>query len=131
MNPADPRFHIIVLTGRLVTDPELRQLPSGDLVCTIRIAVDGMRRNRETGYVKVTSFGKPGEAAARVLTRGWLVNVVGRLQEEAWTTQDGQNRTSHSVVGSIEFLAAPKSASGYDEHEEAAYQAAIEADGAE
>ena len=79
----------LVLTGRLVADPDRRELPSGTPVCQFRLAVDGLRRNRETGFVRVTSFGNGADAAARVLTKGWLVNVVGRLQEDAWQ-QDGQ-----------------------------------------
>ena len=99
----------LVLTGRLVADPDRRELPSGTPVCQFRLAVDGLRRNRETGFVRVTSFGNGADAAARVLTKGWLVNVVGRLQEDAWQ-QDGQNRTTYEVIGEIEFLAAPRPA---------------------
>ena len=99
----------LVLTGRLVADPDRRELPSGTPVCQFRLAVDGLRRNRETGFVRVTSFGNGADAAARVLTKGWLVNVVGRLQEDAWQ-QDGQNRTTYEVIGEVEFLAAPRPA---------------------
>jgi single-stranded DNA-binding protein len=54
----------------------------------------------------VASFGKPVEAAARVLTQGWLVAVSGRL----WETADGAKRSGHQVIGHVEFLAAPKGA---------------------
>ena len=50
-------------------------------MCELRLAVDGMgRAARETGYIDVSTFGKPGEAAAHVLTKGWLVAVDGRLR---------------------------------------------------
>ena len=98
------------LTGRLTRIPELRSLPSGDTVCTIRLAVDGMGRGgrNETGYIDVASFGDSGAAAAKILSKGWLVAVDGRLQYGTWTTDDGQNRHDYQVVGNIEFLAAPK-----------------------
>ena len=70
----------ITITGRLTRDPELRSLPSGDPVCKLRLAVDGMAPKRETGYVDVSAFGPSGEAAARVLTKGYLVAVDGRLR---------------------------------------------------
>lgn len=98
----------IQLTGRLTRDPELRQIPGGDPVCKIRIAVDGLAAKRETGYIDVTCFGKAGEAAARVLTKGWLVAVDGRLQHDTWM-KDDEKRSTYSVVGQVEFLAAPKS----------------------
>jgi single-strand DNA-binding protein len=96
------------ITGRLTRDPELRSLPTGDVVCTIRLAVDDMAGRGETGYINAASFGKPGEAAARVLSKGWLVAIDGRLRYASWTTDDGQNRHDYELVGNIEFLAAPK-----------------------
>ena len=61
-------------TGRLSRDPELRALPDGTPVCKITVAVKGLARgDDEVGYIDVTSFGAGGEAAARVLGKGWLV----------------------------------------------------------
>jgi single-strand DNA-binding protein len=63
----------------------------------------------ETGYVNVSAFGKPGEAAARVLSKGWLVAVQGRLSYRAWEADDGSKRHDYEIVGNVEFLAAPRS----------------------
>ena len=109
----------IQLTGRLTRDPELRQIPGGDSACKMRIAVDGLAAKRETGYIDVTCFGKAGEAAARVLTKGWLVAVDGRLQYDTWT-KDDEKRANYSVVGHVEFLAAPKSETTEEESGSAA-----------
>ena len=98
----------INITGRLTTDPELRSLPSGENVCKLRLAVDGLAPNRDTGYVNVACFGKPGEAAARVLSKGWLVAVQGRLSYQQWETDDGSRCHDYEVVGNVEFLAAPR-----------------------
>lgn len=98
-------------TGRLTRDPELRALPSGTSVCELRLAVDGMGRNREVGYINVSVFGAGGEAAARVLNKGWLVAVDGRLQFGEWDTEEGSKRHDYTVVGNVEFLAAPRSSS--------------------
>jgi single-strand DNA-binding protein len=70
----------VSITGRLTRDPELRLIGEGKNICKLRLAVDRMGRNNDTGYVDVTCFGKPAEAAAKVLTQGWLVAVEGRLQ---------------------------------------------------
>jgi single-strand DNA-binding protein len=96
------------ITGRLTADPELRSLPSGEGVCKLRLAVEGLAPSRETGYVNVSCFGKPGEAAARVLAKGWLVAVQGRLSYRAWEADDGSKRHDYEVVGNVEFLMAPR-----------------------
>ena len=61
-------------------------------------------------YIDVASFGKPAEAAAKVLTQSWLVAVSGRLEYAEWETADGAKRSGHQVIGHVEFLAAPKGA---------------------
>jgi single-strand DNA-binding protein len=101
----------ITLTGRLTRDPELRQLPSGEQVCCLRLAVDGMQPSNETGYIDVVSFGKPAEAAAAHLTKGWLVAVDGRLQQRDYQAKGGEKRTAWEIVGRVEFLTAPRGTS--------------------
>ncbi len=97
----------LTLTGRLTRDPELRELPNGGSVCKLRLAVDDMAAGRQTGYINVSTFGKPGEAAAKVLSTGWLIAVDGRLEYHEWE-QDGKTRHDYEVIGSVEFLAAPR-----------------------
>jgi single-strand DNA-binding protein len=73
------------------------------------LAVDGMGRGRdEAGYVNVSAFGNPGDAAARILTKGWLVAIDGRLQYGEWETDDGTRRHDYEIIGNVEFLAAPR-----------------------
>jgi single-strand DNA-binding protein len=99
----------IQLTGRLVADPTGKELPDSAYVCEMRLAVDGMGRGGrdQAGYVDVHSFGESGKAAAKVLTKGWLVAVAGRLQHEVYE-KDGQKRSAYRVIGHVEFLAAPR-----------------------
>ena len=99
----------IICTGRLTKDPELRKLSDELSVCQLRLAVDGMGRGREVGYINVSVFGKAGDAAAQYLSKGWLVAVDGRLEYGEWDS-DGTKRHDYTVVGNVEFLAAPKPA---------------------
>jgi single-strand DNA-binding protein len=100
----------IICTGRLTKDPELRQVSDEMKVCQLRLAVDGMGRGREVGYVNVAVFGKAGEAAKQYLSKGWLVAVDGRLEYGEWETDGGEKRHDYSVVGNVEFLTAPRPA---------------------
>ena len=81
-----------ICTGRLTKDPELRQVSEETKVCQLRLAVDGMGRGREVGYVNVACSAAGGEAAAKVLAKGWLVAVDGRLEYGEWET-DGWRET--------------------------------------
>ena len=73
----------------------------------MRLAVDGMGRAREVGYINVSVFGNSAEAAAKYLTKGWLVAVDGRLEFGQWETDAGDKRHDYTVVGNVEFLTAP------------------------
>ncbi|HEY6395932.1 MAG TPA: single-stranded DNA-binding protein [Solirubrobacteraceae bacterium] len=99
-----------ICTGRLTSNPELKALPSGTSVCQLRLAVDGMGRAREVGYVNVAVFGAGGEAAAKVLANGWLVAVDGRLEYGEWEAEGGEKRHDYCVVGNVGFLAATRPA---------------------
>jgi single-strand DNA-binding protein len=101
-----------ICTGNLTKDPVVRELPSGSSVCELRVAVDGMGGLEEPGFITVSVFGKPGEAAARYLSRGWLVAVDGRLQFAEWETEDNASRHDYTVIGNVEFLSAPRPAEG-------------------
>jgi single-strand DNA-binding protein len=94
-------------TGRLTRDPELHELPGGGTVCKLRLAVNDMAPGHETGYINVATFGKAGEAAAQILSTGWLVAVDGRLAYHEWE-QDGKTRHDYELIGSVEFLAPPR-----------------------
>ena len=97
----------IICTGRLTKDPELRKVSEELKVCQLRLAVDGMGRGREVGYINVSVFGKAGEAAAEYLSKGWLVAVDGRLEYGEWDSE-GSKRHDYNVVGNVEFLTAPR-----------------------
>jgi single-strand DNA-binding protein len=98
-------------TGRLTKDPELRRLTEHTAVCDLRVAVDGMGRGREVGFINVRVFGPPGIAAAEHLTKGFLVAIDGRLEFAEWESDSGFKRHDYTIVGSVEFLSAPRSAS--------------------
>jgi single-strand DNA-binding protein len=108
-NGRDKKMNInhTTCTGRLTKDPELKQLTADTSVCELRLAVDGMGRGRETGYINASVYGAAGAAAAEHLTKGWLVGLDGRLEYREWDTEQGR-RHDYTVIGNVEFLAAPR-----------------------
>jgi len=101
----------VVLVGRLTRDPELRALPSGASVCSLRLACNSSRRDVDGNYQErpnffdVSVYGASGESVSRYLRKGSRVGVDGRLEWREWETADQQKRQAVSVVGdAIQFL---------------------------
>jgi single-strand DNA-binding protein len=102
----------VVLTGNLTADPELRSLPSGMSVCSLRIACNTRRKNNGTGewedkpnYFNVTVWGAQGENCARFLAKGRPVALDGRLEWREWEAQDGTKRQAVDIIAdSVQFL---------------------------
>lgn len=103
-----------ICTGRLTRDPELRDLSAGKSVCDLRVAVDGMGRGGEVGFIGVSVFGKPGEACAQYLSKGSPVAVDGRLEFSEWQTDAGEKRHDFAVIGRVEFTGAQRPAGAED-----------------
>ena len=102
----------VILTGNLTRDPELRSLPSGMSVCSLRIASNTRRKDNASGewvdkpnYFDVTVWGAQGENCSRFLSKGRPVALDGRLEWREWDTQDGQKRQAVEIVAdSVQFL---------------------------
>jgi single-strand DNA-binding protein len=95
----------VVVIGRLTRDPELRSISEDNSVCKLRVAVDGMARAGEAGYVDVDVFGKPAESCNEYLGKGRQVAVKGRLQWREWEAEGGPRRQAHHIVAdSVQFL---------------------------
>ena len=107
----------VVMTGNLTADPELRSLPSGMSVCSMRIACNTRRKNASTGewedkpnYFNVTVWGAQGENAARYLSKGRPVAIDGRLEWREWEAQDGSGKRQavQIIADSVQFLGSPQ-----------------------
>jgi single-strand DNA-binding protein len=111
----------VILTGNLTRDPELRSLPSGTAVCSLRIACNSRRKDASTGdwvdkpnYFDVTVWGKQGENCAQYLSKGRPVAIDGRLDWREWEAQDGSGKRQavQIVAESVQFLGSRDSAEG-------------------
>jgi len=103
----------VVLTGNLTRDPELRSLPSGMSVCSLRVACNTRRKNNSTGewedkpnFFDVTVWGAQGENCARFLAKGRPVALDGRLEWREWEAQDGSGKRQaiDIIADSVQFL---------------------------
>jgi single-strand DNA-binding protein len=69
-------INAVVITGNLTKDPELRHTEAGTPVCSLRVAVNGRRKNAQeewadkANYFDVTVWGARGEKCAEYLAKG-------------------------------------------------------------
>jgi single-strand DNA-binding protein len=103
-------FNQVILMGNLTRDPDLRQIPSGQSVCSFSLALNRSYKGQDgewveaTDFVDVVAWGQLGERVAQYVTKGRPVLVNGRLQSRQWE-QDGQKRNKLEVIASdVTFL---------------------------
>ncbi len=99
----------VVLVGRLTRDAELKYTNNGLAITEFAIAVNtrvkqGDQWADEANFFDVTSFGRQGEAIQRYLVKGKTVGVEGRLKQDKWQNQEGQNRTKIRIVANNVML---------------------------
>ncbi len=102
----------VVLIGNLTRDPEMKHLPSGTALCSLRIAVN-TRRKDESGqwtdkpnYFDVAVWGAQGESCSQYLAKGRPVAIDGRLEWREWEASDGSGKRQavEIVADSVQFL---------------------------
>jgi single-strand DNA-binding protein len=102
------QMNVVVLTGNLTKDPELRG-EDESRVCQMRLAVNGAGKDAPL-YIDVAAFGRQGESCAQYLARGRAVAVSGRLRFREWKGRDGAKHAEHSLIAErVDFLdSAPR-----------------------
>lgn len=95
----------VMLIGRLGADPEVRFMPSGSSVATIRLATSRRWKDKQTGerkeeteWHRVVFFSRLAEIAGEYLKKGSQVYVEGRIRTQKWQGQDGQDRYTTEIV---------------------------------
>ncbi len=94
------------LIGRLTSDPQVKNLPSGQQVCNFGLATDRYftdksgEKKQQTDFHNIVLFGKLAETASRYLTKGSLVFIEGRIRTRSWEdASSGQKRYRTEIIG--------------------------------
>jgi single-strand DNA-binding protein len=93
----------VMLLGNLGADPELRVTPGGQAVLKLRLATNETYpdrnnvRQERTEWHRVTVWGRRAEALGKILQKGDLLFVEGRLQTSSYE-KNGEKRYSTEVV---------------------------------
>lgn len=86
-------LNVIVLTGRLVRDPDLRQNQNGTSIGKCTLAVDGNKTRpdgtKETLFIDVRAFGNSADVLGKFVRKGDMLGVQGRLSSYKYTNKEG------------------------------------------
>lgn len=104
----------IIILGRLIKDPELRTVESGDKVLTkFIVAVDRNFKSadgtRKADLIPVTVWGKKAEVVCRYLKKGSYISLSGRLRTGSYEDKDGNKRYIAEVIAEdFKFVGAKR-----------------------
>ena len=94
----------VILAGRLVADPELKQTAGGANVVSVRMAVNRRFQSRdaqqqnEADFFNVTAWQNTAEFIAKYFRKGSAICICGRIQNRTWVDQNGQKRYMTDII---------------------------------
>lgn len=94
----------VTLVGNLGKDPEVRHLESGAVMCRFSVATNENYQDKngqwqtQTEWHNVVCWRGLAERAEKLLKKGSLVYLEGKLTTRKWQDQNGQDRYTTEVV---------------------------------
>jgi len=96
-------FQLTVIIGRLGQDPELRYTADGQAVAKFSLATDRRVKPGSEPAVDwhaIVCFQQQAEFAAKYLTKGRLLFLLGEIRHSTWEAKDGKKRRTTEIVAS-------------------------------
>lgn len=105
-------FNLVVLTGRLTADPELKTTPSGVSVTSFSIAVERRYKqgeDRQADFINIVAWRAAAEFITKYFKKGSLIGIEGSIQTRKYTDKSGNNRIAFEVVvNNVQFVESKK-----------------------
>ena len=101
-------FNLVVLTGRLTSDPELKTTQSNVSVTSFCIAVQRRYKSGEepiTDFINIVAWRNTAGFVVKYFKKGNMIGIEGSIQTRKYTDKNGNNRTAFEVVANnIQFV---------------------------
>ena len=94
-------LNVVVLSGRLTADPELKTTQNGVSVCSFSIAVERRYRQgeeRQADFINIVTWRSSAEFVSKYFKKGQMIAIRGSIQTRRYQDKDGNNRTAFDVV---------------------------------
>lgn len=105
-------FNRIILMGRLTKDPELKTTQSGVTMCRFSIAVDraySKGQEKQTDFIDITAWRQTAEFVSKYFSKGRVILVEGKLQNNNYTDQNGVKHYQNVVIADSVAFCGDKS----------------------
>lgn len=106
-------FNLVVLTGRLTADPEIRTTQSNVSVTSFCIAVQRQYKSGEepiTDFINIVAWRNTAEFIAKYFKKGNMIGIEGSIQTRKYTDRDGNNRVAFEVLANnVQFVESKRS----------------------
>ncbi len=101
-------FNLVVLTGRLTADPELKTTANGISVTTFSIAVERRYRSgeeRQADFINIVAWRQSAEFITKYFKKGNMIGIEGSIQTRRYEDKNGNSRTAFEVVANnVQFV---------------------------
>ena len=101
-------FNLVVLTGRLTADPELRYTSGNIPVTSFSIAVSRRYKageQAEADFINIVAWRQTAEFVCRYFTKGRPILISGTLQNNNWTDNNNvKHYTCEIVADEVSFV---------------------------
>lgn len=128
-------FNLVVLTGRLTADPELKTTANGIPVTTFSIAVNRNYRageEQQTDFINIVAWRQRAEFITKYFKKGSMIGIEGSIQTRRYQDKNGNNRTAFEVVvNNAQFVESKRDGAASGSDEPASYSNADASDFAE
>ena len=107
-------FNVVVLSGRLTADPEIRMGTNDTKIARYTLAVDRERRKnteRKADFIQCVALGKNAEFVEKFLQKGMKINIRGKWQTGSYTNKNGEKVYSNDCLVAEHEFAERKSQS--------------------
>lgn len=102
----------VVIVGRLVKDPEVKELENGKKVSTITLAVPRSYKNKngeyETDFLDCTLWEGIASTTAEYCRKGDIIGVKGRLQTRLVENENANYYKQELIAEKVTFLSSSK-----------------------
>ncbi len=96
-------LNLVVLCGRLATDPEIRVFDSGSRLVRLLVTVRAQAPRRRTDVIPVTYWDPSDDFVEELPGRAHRVWVCGAVQRRYWESPDGRRSRIEVVAEAINF----------------------------
>ena len=98
-------MNLVVLTGRVTRDIEIKYTTTQKAVAKFSLAVDRWKKDEMADFFTCEAWNKTAELLDRYVKKGHKIGIVGRLRLDSYEDREGKRQyVTKVVVDEVEFL---------------------------